>query len=73
MTKIVSIEKNKPFPQHDLNPDVVLENTKGRLKSFTIIGYDHDGEEYFASTQANPAETLWSLERLKAILLQGDD
>jgi hypothetical protein len=53
----------------DLNPDIVLENTKGKLESFVICGYDKDGQEYFASTYADGGDVLWLLERMKLRLL----
>ena len=53
----------------DLDPDTVLENTKGKLEGFVICGYDKNGEEYFASTYADGGDVLWLLERLKLRLL----
>jgi hypothetical protein len=53
----------------DLNPDMVLENTKGKLEGVIIIGYDKDGEEYFASSYADGGDVLWLLERMKMRLL----
>lgn len=54
----------------DLDPDVVLENNKGRLAGFVFVGYDMDGEEVFGSTYADGGTALWLLERLKAQLLK---
>jgi hypothetical protein len=53
----------------DLEPDMVLENTKGKLKGVILIGYDKEGEEYFASTYADGGDVLWLLERMKLSLL----
>lgn len=53
----------------DLDPDIVLENTKGKLEGFVICGYDHMGIEYFASTYADGGDVLWLLERMKLRLL----
>jgi hypothetical protein len=53
----------------DLDPDIVLENTKGTLDSFVIVGWDKDGELYFASTMADGGEVLWLLEKTKKQLL----
>ena len=53
----------------DLDPDVVLEHTKGKLEGFLIAGYDKDGNEYFASTYADGGDVLWLLERMKLRLL----
>ena len=53
----------------DLDPDTVLENTKGKLEGVILIGYDKEGEEYFASTYADGGEVLWLIERMKLRLL----
>ena len=53
----------------DLDPDMVLENTKGTLEGLVICGYDKDGNEYFASTYADGGDVLWLLERMKLRLL----
>lgn len=53
----------------DLDPDQVLENNKGKLKGVVILGYDNEGQEYFASTYADGGDVLWLLERLKLRLL----
>lgn len=53
----------------NLDPDVVLENTKGTLEGFVICGYDKEGNEYFASTYADGGDVLWLLERMKLRLL----
>ena len=53
----------------NLEPDFVLENTKGKLTGFVIVGWGVDGEEYFASTLADGGDALWLLERCKKKLL----
>ena len=53
----------------DLDPDIILENTKGKLQGFVICGYDMEGNEYFASTYADGGDVLWLLERMKLNLL----
>jgi hypothetical protein len=53
----------------DLDPDRVLENTKGKLEGVILIGYDKQGEEYFASSYADGGDVLWLLERMKMRLL----
>jgi hypothetical protein len=59
--------------KYDLDPDMVLENSKGKLEGFVIIGYDKDGEEYFASTYADGGKVLWLAERMKKKLLEQVD
>ena len=53
----------------DLDPDIVLENAKGKLEGFVIAGHDKEGNEYFASTYADGGDVLWLLERMKLRLL----
>lgn len=53
----------------DLNPDIVLENTKGKLDNFVIVGWDKEGELYFSSTKADGGEVIWLLEKAKQALL----
>lgn len=53
----------------DLDPDMVLENNKGKLDGVVILGYDKNGEEHFASTYADGGDVLWLMERMKMRLL----
>jgi hypothetical protein len=66
MTNIISFNG---ITKLDLDPDMVLENTKGKLEGVIIIGYDHMGVEYFASSYADGGDVLWLLERMKMRLL----
>lgn len=43
------------------------------LKSVVVVGYDADGEEYFASSLADGGDALWLLERCKKALLSVGD
>lgn len=54
----------------DLDPDITLENTKGKLAGFVIMGYTPEGDEYFASTYADGGDVLWLMERMKMQLLR---
>ena len=53
----------------DLSPERVLAMAEGHLEGVVILGYDKDGEEYFASSYADGGEVLWLLERCKIRLL----
>lgn len=53
----------------DLPADRVLEAAIEKLDKVVVIGYEKDGDEYFASSIADGAEVLWLLERLKKKLL----
>jgi hypothetical protein len=54
----------------DLPPDRVLEGAMGRLEGLVIMGYDTDGELYFASTYADGGTVLWLMEQLKLKLMR---
>ncbi len=53
----------------DLDPDITLENLKGKFEGFLIVGYTPEGEEFFASTYADGGMALWLMERCKKKLL----
>lgn len=54
----------------DLSPDHVLEEAKGNLQSVVIMGYDNEGEEYFASSISDGAEVVWLAELFKRRLFE---
>lgn len=54
----------------DLDPDTVLENSKGQLDRFVIIGYDKDGDFYFSSTMGDGGDILWLMESAKRKLFE---
>lgn len=47
----------------DLDPDRLLNKAIGRLDQVIIVGFDKEGNEYIASSQADGGETLWLLQR----------
>lgn len=53
----------------DLDPDQVLEKTKGHLKGFVLVGYNKDGELWLASTYGHPSRSLVLIERGKTKLM----
>jgi hypothetical protein len=55
----------------DLPPERILNGAiKRGMKEVIVIGYDSDGEEYFASSIADGADCVWHLERAKLKLLR---
>ena len=54
----------------DLPADKVLEKAIGTMDSVVLIGYDKEGDEYFASSLADGGDVLWLLERCKQKLLE---
>lgn len=58
----------------DIPADRVLESAVGKLEGAIVIGYTHDGDEYFASSYADGGDALWLVERFKKMLLSiGED
>lgn len=53
----------------DLPPDRILDGAAGKLDGVLILGWDKDGNEYFASSYADGGTNLWLLERCKLRLL----
>jgi hypothetical protein len=54
----------------DLDPDRVLEQAKGQLGGVVVLGFDHDGQFYGASSYADGGAVMWLLEACKHQLLQ---
>lgn len=57
----------------DLDPDRVLGDAIGKLKGVVILGYEHDGTEYWAMSYADGEIPLWLVERFKGKLLAISD
>ena len=55
---------------HDLPADRVLRGAiDADLEGVVFMGYDKEGEHYFASSYADGGTCLWLLEKLKAKLM----
>ena len=56
----------------DLPPERMLKHTleKGNLESVVILGWQDDGEPYFASSIADAAEVVFLMELYKFQLLE---
>ncbi len=67
MAKVIPF---KGITKLDLDPDTILENNKGKLEGVVIMGWDKNGNEYFASSYADGGTVLWLVERLKKALLE---
>lgn len=53
----------------DIPVDRVCEEAK-HLEGIVILGYDQDGEEYFASSYADGGDVLWLLRKCEKQLLE---
>lgn len=55
----------------DVPPERVLRRAmEADLEKVVVIGWDKEGEEYFASSVADGGDVLWMLERAKINLLR---
>lgn len=54
----------------DLPADRILENAKGQLEGVIIIGFDHEGEVYAASSYADGGDVMWLLEACKTKMME---
>ncbi len=50
-------------------PNQVLDSAIDKLESVFIVGYDKEGNEYFASSESDGADALWLLKRAEKFLL----
>jgi hypothetical protein len=69
MSKVIPF---KGITKLDLDPDLILENSKGAFEGVVLLGWDKEGEMYFASTYADGGTVLWLLEQCKTRLLAVD-
>lgn len=65
----------------DIDPARILERAQSAgLKSVVVLGYDENGDEYFATSYADGGDMLWllrrgehALMRIHDDLIHGDD
>lgn len=65
-TGYIEIENVLPFvgiTRIDGEADNVLRHALGELDNVVIVGYDKDGNEFYASNIADGANALWHLQR----------
>jgi hypothetical protein len=53
----------------DTDADSVLRDTIGKLDEVIIVGYDKNGNEFYASNVADGTNALWHLQRATYNLL----
>lgn len=53
----------------DLPVERVLEEAKAQMRDVVLMGWNNDGELYFASTFSDGGEVMWLLELCKKRLL----
>ncbi len=57
----------------DLPPNQILDAARDKLECVVVLGYDNDGQEYFATSLADGGDVLWLLERCKVALFAAVD
>ncbi len=57
----------------DIPPDKLLEKALGKMQRVVIIGIDHDGRPYFASSAGDLTIVLWDIEVARAATLRMGD
>jgi len=58
----------------DLPTDRVLDSAKGNCSDgVVVLGFDNDGDLYFASSIADGGSVIWLLEQAKRALLTGGE
>lgn len=53
----------------DLPVDRVLEQAKDQVVNVVLMGWDKDGELYFASTFSDGGEILWLMDKCRDALM----
>jgi len=69
-TRTAQVIRWHGITRHDIPVERILEAAGGAdLRVAVVIGYDAEGDEYFASSIADGADVIWLLERCKLQLL----
>lgn len=69
MTKVINLPC---VTVYNLPPNRVLQGAWSKLTGVVLIGWDKEGEFYFASSIADGGDVLWLLEKAKKELLEDD-
>ncbi len=56
---VVHLNINTTLP---IDPEKVLSGASGKLQDVVVVGREHDGGLYFASSMPDAAEVLWLLK-----------
>lgn len=54
----------------DIPVDRVLNNAPKSMQAVVLVGWDENGEFYFASSKSDGGDVLWLLETAKKRLMQ---
>ena len=61
------------YTKNDIDPNKPLTGALDKLKMCVVLGYEHDGKEYFAASTGNAPEVVFLVERFKHFLLTGGE
>lgn len=53
----------------DIDPDIILEEAKGKLDKVIMLGVDKDNVDFYASSSCSIPELLFHVERFKTYLI----
>lgn len=53
----------------DVEPDLVIDGAKGKLKEVVVIGFENDGAFYLAASSGDVMKANWLIDLAKNILL----
>lgn len=67
MTNVVDLPVITKLP---LDPDRVLRAAEGKMDTAVVLGWDKDGEFYFASSDPDGGNIVWLLEMAKRKLYE---
>jgi hypothetical protein len=68
--RIAQVLRFNGITKLDLPAEQVLDGAReAELQACVVLGYDAQGDEFFASSMADGADVMWLLERLKQRLL----
>ena len=60
------------YTKLDIEPDKVLDSALGQLEQVLVIGYNENGDNYFASSTSDIGKLLRMIETFKFNLMNGD-
>ena len=61
---VLDIQTTLPIP-----PDQILKSAIGKLDEVVLIGFDKDGEFYFAASESGAKDILWLIKKAENFLI----
>jgi hypothetical protein len=68
MAEILAFSPNEAGENYQVDCDAVLEGPKGTLTEVIVIGLDHEGSLYVASSHGK-RDMLWLMEHAKLMIM----